>query len=101
MVGNAKRNRADPAAIQLQEDARASLEAMIQRVKDKLGELGPAVAIHERELAEMAILDARQEIKEGAAADTLRRREVELERILLSLVETPPVGGARDSRGHR
>ncbi|MEW6153626.1 MAG: hypothetical protein AB1673_06510 [Actinomycetota bacterium] len=99
MVSRANPNRAkEVGAVALDAYARASLEAMIDRVKAKLAELGPAVALHERELAEAAILDALAAIQEGKRADKLRARQVELEHILLSLTETAAVTGDAPTR---
>src|SRR5205085_385070 len=98
MVSDAEQNKAEDARIRLEVDARNSLDSMAYQVERKLADLGPAVPVHERSRAEIAVKDAREAIKEGQPADRLRAREAELQQILLAMAADRPAG---DGNGQR
>jgi molecular chaperone DnaK len=86
-------------------DARNELDSAAYQVERRLGDLGGAVAEHERARAEMLVADARQAVKEEAPINRLRSLTGELQQIYHALGAAPaggaggPAGGGQEPRG--
>jgi molecular chaperone DnaK len=93
MVADAEQHRADDRRLRELTDARNELDSIAYRVERRLGELGAAVAVHEKARAETLIADARQAIADQAPLDRLRSLTSELQQVYQSLSATPPGGG--------
>ena len=98
MIADAERNRAEDARIRQEVDARNELDAVAYQVERRLSTLGDQVAVHEKARAEMLVGDARQALKESAAADRLRTLTSELQQVYHALSTTRPTG---DEAGER
>jgi molecular chaperone DnaK len=92
MVSEAERHRAEDTQIRQHVDARNELDAVAYQVERRLGELGEAVAAHEKARAEMLIADAREAVKGEAPLDRLRSLTGELAQVAQSLSATRPQG---------
>jgi len=91
-VGEAERHRAEDTQIRQHVDARNELDSVAYQVERRLGELGEAVAAHEKARAEMLIADAREAVKGEAPLDRLRSLTGELAQVAQSLSATRPQG---------
>jgi len=69
------------------------------QVERRLGDLGGAVAEHERARAEMLVAEARQAVKEEAPIDRLRSLTGELQQIYHALGAASPGGAGGPSGG--
>jgi molecular chaperone DnaK len=105
MVRDAEVHRGEDARLRELVDARNELDSAAYQVERRLGDLGGAVAEHERARAEMLVADARQAVKEEAPIDRLRSLTGELQQIYHALGAAPaggaggPAGGGQDPRG--
>jgi molecular chaperone DnaK len=85
MVTDAEQHRADDRQLRELTDARNELDSVAYQVERRLGELGGAVAVHEKARAETLIADARQAIADQAPQDRLRPLTSELQQVYQSL----------------
>jgi molecular chaperone DnaK len=85
MVADAEQHRGEDARLRELVDARNALDTAAYQVERRLGELGDAVASHEKARADMLMADARQAMKEDAPLDRLRSLTAELQQIYHSL----------------
>jgi molecular chaperone DnaK len=85
MVADAQQHRDDDRRLRELTDARNELDSVAYQVERRLGELGPAVAVHEKARAETLVADARQAINEQAPLDRLRSLTSELQQVYQSL----------------
>ncbi|TVL91354.1 molecular chaperone DnaK [Streptomyces sp. SAJ15] len=92
MVQDAERNRAEDTRIREQVEARNELDSVAYQVERRLGELGDAVAVHEKARAETLVADARQAVKEEAPLDRVRSLTGDLQQVLHALA-TAGAGG--------
>ncbi|MDQ1628831.1 MAG: molecular chaperone DnaK [Actinomycetota bacterium] len=106
MVADAQAHQSEDARLRELVDARNELDSVAYQVERRLGELGDAVAQHDRARAEMLIAEARQAIKEEAPLERLRSLTGDLQQIYHSLSAAsgggaPPGSGAEapDGRG--
>ncbi|GII93970.1 molecular chaperone DnaK [Sinosporangium siamense] len=98
MIADAERHRGEDTRLRELVNARNELDSVAYQVDRRLGELGSAVAAHDRARAEMLVADARQAVKEEAPLDRLRSLTSELQQVFHGLAATapggPPPGGA-------
>jgi molecular chaperone DnaK len=94
MVSEAERHRSEDTQIRQHVDARNELDAVAYQVERRLGELGEAVAAHEKARAEMLIADAREAVKGEAPLDRLRSLTGELQQVAQSPERDPAAGRA-------
>ncbi len=92
MVSEAEQHRSEDTQIRQHVDARNELDTIAYQVERRLGELGEAVAAHEKARAEMLIADAREAVKGEAPLDRLRSLTGELQQVAQSLSATQPQG---------
>jgi molecular chaperone DnaK len=85
MVADAQQHRDDDRRLRELTDARNELDSVAYQVERRLGELGQAVAVHEKARAETLVADARQAINEQAPLDRLRSLTSELQQVYQSL----------------
>ncbi len=88
MIADAERHRAEDQRLRERIDARNELDSVAYQVERRLGELGDAVAVHEKARAETLVADARQAIKEEAPLDRLRGLTGELQQVYHGLATT-------------
>jgi molecular chaperone DnaK len=93
LLAEAERNRAEDARIRALIDARNELDAAAYQLERRLGELGDAVAVHDKARAEMLIADAREAIKQEAPLDRVRTLTADLHQIYHGLSSLEPDGG--------
>ena len=105
LLAEAERNRAEDARVRALIDARNELDGAAYQLERRLGELGDAVAVHDKARAEMLIADAREAIKQEAPLDRVRSLTADLQQIYHGLSSLEPGGGFGDgpgpSGGHR
>ncbi|MDQ4020825.1 MAG: molecular chaperone DnaK [Actinomycetota bacterium] len=99
MVADAEAHRAEDARARQLVEARNELDSTAYRVERLLGELGEAVAVHDKARAEMLIGEAHQAVKEQAPLDRVRALTADLEQLLHGLPATTagPGGVGRPS----
>ncbi|MEU6867032.1 molecular chaperone DnaK [Streptomyces sp. NPDC046876] len=85
MVQDAERNRAEDTRIREQVEARNELDSVAYQVERRLGELGDAVAVHDKARAETLVADARQAVKGEAPLDRVRSLTGDLQQVLHGL----------------
>ncbi|MFF8605685.1 molecular chaperone DnaK [Streptomyces sp. NPDC015346] len=85
MVDEAERNRAEDTRMRELVEARNELDSFAYQVERRLGELGDAVAVHDKARAESLIADARQAVKEEAPLDRVRSLTADLQQMLHGL----------------
>jgi molecular chaperone DnaK len=85
MVSDAEQHRTEDTRLREEVDARNELDAVAYQVDRRLGELGDAVAVHEKARAETLVADARQAVKESAGIDRVRPLTQELQQVYQSL----------------
>ncbi len=85
MVSDAEQHRADDQRLRALTNARNELDSAAYQVERRLGELGQAVAVHEKARAETLVADARQAIADQAPLDRLRSLTSELQQVYQSL----------------
>ena len=85
MVSDAEQHRTDDRQLRELTDARNELDSAAYQVERRLGELGQAVAVHEKARAETLVADARQAIADQAPLDRLRSLTSELQQVYQSL----------------
>jgi molecular chaperone DnaK len=85
MVADAEQHRADDRQLRELTDARNELDSVAYQVERRLGELGGAVAVHEKARAETLVADARQAIADQAPLDRVRSLTSELQQVDQSL----------------
>ncbi|MGO9781619.1 MAG: molecular chaperone DnaK [Streptosporangiaceae bacterium] len=85
MVADAEQHRADDRQLRELTDARNDLDSVAYQVERRLGELGGAVAVHEKARAETLVADARQAIADQAPLDRVRSLTSELQQVYQSL----------------
>ncbi|GAA1566901.1 MULTISPECIES: molecular chaperone DnaK [Kribbella] len=90
MVADAEQHRSEDTRLRADVDARNELDAVAYQVDRRLGELGEAVAVHEKARAETLVADARQAVKDGAGADRVRPLTQELQQVYQSLLASRP-----------
>ena len=96
MVADAEAHRAEDARARQLVEARNELDSVAYRVERLLGELGDAVAMHDKARAEMLTGEARQAVKEQAPLDRVRALTADLEQILHGLSATTTAGTGAD-----
>ncbi|MCG6498550.1 molecular chaperone DnaK [Kitasatospora sp. A2-31] len=94
MVQEAERNRVEDARIRELVEARNELDGAAYQVERRLGELGDAVAVHDRARAEALIAEARQAVKEEAPLERVRSLAGDLQQMSHGLAAA--AGGAGD-----
>ncbi|MGW0469530.1 molecular chaperone DnaK [Streptomyces sp. NPDC003027] len=102
MVQEAERNRAEDTRLRELVEARNELDSAAYQVERRLGELGDAVAVHDKARAETLIADARQAVKEQAPLERVRPLTADLQQILHGLAAsggTSGTGGAGGAGG--
>jgi molecular chaperone DnaK len=97
MVADAEAHRAEDARARQLVEARNELDSVAYRVERLLGELGEAVAVHDKARAEMLIGEARQAVKEQAPLERVRALTADLEQVLHGLSATNAATGADGS----
>ncbi|MFD7160610.1 molecular chaperone DnaK [Kribbella sp. NPDC059898] len=90
MVADAEQHRSEDTQLRADVDARNELDAVAYQVDRRLGELGDAVAVHEKARAETLVADARQAVKDGAGVDRARPLTQELQQVYQSLAASRP-----------
>ena len=85
MVADAEQHRADDRQLRELTDARNELDSVAYQVERRLGELGGAVAVHEKARAETLVADARQAIADQPPLDRVRSLTSELQQVYQSL----------------
>src|SRR5712692_1160301 len=85
MVSDAEQHRAEDQRLRALTNARNELDSAAYPVERRLGELGQAVAVHEKARAETLVADARQAIADQAPLDRLRSLTSELQQVYQSL----------------
>ncbi|WP_427892257.1 molecular chaperone DnaK [Kribbella sp. GL6] len=90
MVADAEQHRSEDTRLRADVDARNELDAVAYQVDRRLGELGDAVAVHEKARAETLVADARQAVKDGAGVDRARPLTQELQQVYQSLAASRP-----------
>jgi len=85
MIADAEAHRAEDARLRAEVDARNELDAVVNQVERRLGELGQQVPVHEKARAENLIEDARKAIEEQAPLDRLRSLSAELQQLFHGL----------------
>ncbi|MDQ3762157.1 MAG: molecular chaperone DnaK [Actinomycetota bacterium] len=93
LLAEAERNRAEDARIRQLIDARNELDATAYQVERRIGELGDAVAVHDKARAEMLVADAREAIKQEAPLERVRSLTADLQQIYHGLSSMTPGGG--------
>jgi molecular chaperone DnaK len=93
LLAEAERNRVEDARIRQLIDARNELDAVAYQVERRVGELGDAVAVHDKARAEMLIADAREAVKQEAPLERVRSLTADLQQIYHGLSATTPDGG--------
>ncbi|MEW2418485.1 molecular chaperone DnaK [Streptomyces sp. NPDC046866] len=91
MLQEAERNREEDVRMRALVEARNELDSAAYQVERRLGELGDAVAVHDKARAEALIADARQAVKEEAPLDRVRSLTSDLQQVLHGLAS--PGGG--------
>jgi len=99
MVADAEQHRADDRQLRELTDARNELDSVAYQVERRLGELGDAVAVHEKARAETLVADARQAIADQAPLDRLRSLTSELQQVYQSLGTSAPGASGRPGPG--
>jgi molecular chaperone DnaK len=99
MVADAEQHRADDRQLRELTDARNELDSVAYQVERRLGELGGAVAVHEKARAETLVADARQAIADQAPLDRLRSLTSELQQVYQSLGTSAPGASGRPGPG--
>ncbi len=90
MVADAEQHRADDRRLRELTDARNELDSVAYQVERRLGELGAAVAVHEKARAETLVADARQAIADQAPLDRLRSLTSELQQVYQGIGASAP-----------
>lgn len=93
MIADADKHRAEDIRARELVEARNELDSTAYHVERRLGELGEAVAVHDKARAESLISDARQAIKaEESSLERIRTLTSDLQQMLHGLA-TAPSGG--------
>ncbi|MGW6794906.1 molecular chaperone DnaK [Streptomyces chartreusis] len=99
MVQEAERNQGEDQALREAVDARNELDAIAYQVEKRLGELGDAAPAHEKARAEMLVAEAREAVKNEAAADKVRALTSELQQVFAGLAAHQSGAGAGGPAG--